>query len=114
MKTDTPSRSEIIASLASLPHALQGKICDDPRVLADGRTVTYHNLQFWADGRNHTIRIPEEKLAEFKEAVANGRKAKALLADLTRADAREMLSSAPALKKKSPKSRSGARQKSAR
>jgi len=23
------------------------------------------NLQYWADGRNHTIRIPSDKLADF-------------------------------------------------
>lgn len=114
MNTPTPSRTEILASLASLPHALQGKICEDHRTLADGRTVTYHNLQYWSDGKNHTIRIPEDKLARFEQAVENGRKAKSLLADLTRADAREILSSASALKKKSPKSRSKAQRKSAR
>ena len=63
------TRAKIIAELASLPSAIQGKICEDRRVLANGKTAVYHNLQYWADGRNHTIRIPSDKLADFQRAV---------------------------------------------
>lgn len=97
MKTDisaTPrTRAKILAELASLPRAVLGKICDDRRTLADGTTAVYHNLQYWADGRNHTVRIPEDRLPAFREAVRGGATAKRLLAELTRADAETILSS---------------------
>jgi len=95
------TRAKIIAELASLPSAIQGKICEDRRTLANGTTAVYHNLQYWADGRNHTIRIPHEKLAEFTEAVEGGATAKKLLAELTKTDAETILSSESPLKKNS-------------
>ena len=98
------TRAEIIAELASLPSAVQGKICEDKRRLADGTTAVYHNLQYWADGRNHTIRIPREKLAEFTEAVRGGAAARELLTELTRADAETILSPGSPLKKNSRRS----------
>ena len=93
------TRAKILAELAALPSAVQGKICEDKRILANGTTAVYHNLQYWADGRNHTIRIPREKLAEFTEAVKGGQTAKKLLAELTKTDAETILSSKSPLKK---------------
>lgn len=95
------TRAKILAELAALPSAVQGKICEDKRILANGTTAVYHNLQYWADGRNHTIRIPREKLAEFTEAVKGGQAAKKLLAELTKTDAETILSSKSPLKKNS-------------
>ena len=104
MKTATGksprTRAKIIAELASLPGAIQGKICEDKRRLANGATAVYHNLQYWADGRNHTVRIPRDKLPAFREAVKGGATAKRLLAELTKADAESILSSESPLKKK--------------
>ena len=103
MKTATGksprTRAKIIAELASLPGAIQGKICEDKRRLANGATAVYHNLQYWADGRNHTVRIPRDKLPAFREAVKGGATAKRLLAELTKADAESILSSESPLKK---------------
>ncbi len=95
------TRAKIIAELASLPSAIQGKICEDRRVLASGKTAVYHNLQYWADGRNHTIRIPSDKLADFQRAVKGGATAKKLLAELTKTDTEAILSSETPLKKSS-------------
>ncbi len=103
MKTATGksprTRAKIIAELASLPSAIQGKICEDKRRLANGATAVYHNLQYWANGRNHTVRIPRDKLPAFREAVKGGATAKRLLAELTKADAESILSSESPLKK---------------
>jgi len=98
------TRARIIAELASLPSVIQGKICEDRRILANGTTAVYHNLQYWADGRNHTIRIPREKLAEFTEAVKGGATARKLLTELTKTDAETILSSESPLKKSSRRS----------
>jgi hypothetical protein len=105
MKTSTSksprTRAKIIAELASLPNAIQGKICEDKRKLADGTTAIYHNLQYWANGRNHTVRIPKDKLPAFREAVKGGATAKKLLAELTKVDTEAILSSETPLKKSS-------------
>lgn len=108
------NRAKIIAEIVSLPSAIQGKICEDRRTLANGTTAIYHNLQYWADGRNHTIRIPREKLAEFTEAVRGGATAKRLLTELTKADAEAILASESPLKKSSRKSSSAVPRRSRR
>ena len=95
------TRAKILAELAALPSAVQGKICEDRRKLADGTTAVYHNLQYWANGRNHTVRIPKDKLPAFREAVKGGATAKKLLAELTKTDAETILASGSALKKSS-------------
>ncbi len=105
------SRAEILGAIAAIPHAVQGKICEMHKPLAGGKTATYYNLQYWADGKNHTIHIPREKLAEFKEAVEGGKKLRSLMTELGVSDAQDILSSAPPLKKKSSRSPSKAHQK---
>lgn len=96
-----PSDGKTPIPLLGLPGAIQGKICEDKRRLANGATAVYHNLQYWADGRNHTVRIPRDKLPAFREAVKGGATAKRLLAELTKADAESILSSESPLKKNS-------------
>ena len=113
MKTTQPSngrtRAEILASIANLPDSVQGSISSYKVTTSSGKTITYHKLQYWADGRNNTIHIPKEKLPDFEAAVENGRRLRGLIAELTEATARDMLSSAPPLKKSSRRSRSRAR-----
>ena len=113
MKTTQPSsgrtRAEILASIANLPDSVQGSISSYTVPTSSGRKITYHKLQYWANGRNHSVHIPSERLAEFQSAVENGGKLRGLLAELTEATVRDILSSAPPLKKSSRKSRSRAR-----
>ena len=112
MKTTPPStvrtRAEILASIANLPDSMQGSISSYEVRTSSGRVITYHKLQYWANGSNHAIHIPKERLAEFRTAVENGGRLRELLAELTEAAARDILSSAPPLKKKSSRSPSGA------
>ena len=103
------SRAEILASIANLSDAIQGSISSYDVQTSSGRRITYHKLQYWADGKNHAIHIPKERLEEFKAAVKNGGRLRELIAELTEATARDILSSAPSLKKKSSRSPSGAR-----
>ena len=107
--SDGRTRAEILASIANLPDSVQGSISSYTVTTSSGKTITYHKLQYWADGRNHTIHIPKERLPDFEAAVENGRRLRELTAELTEATAREMLSSAPPLKKSSRRSRSRAR-----
>ena len=112
MKTTPPAegrtRAEIIASIANLPDSVQGSISSYTVPTSSGRKITYHKLQYWADGRNHSVHIPKERLAEFKAAVESGGRLCELLAELTEATVRDILSSAPPLKKKSSRSPSKA------
>ena len=113
MKKPQPSsgrtRAEILASIANLPDSVQGSISSYTVTTSSGREITYHKLQYWAGGRNHAIHIPKEKLAAFKAAIESGQRLRELLAELTEATARDMLSSDPPLKKTSSRSRSRAR-----
>ena len=102
------TRAEILANIANLPDSVQGSISSYTVPTSSGRKITYHKLQYWADGRNHAIHIPKEKLPDFEAAVENGRRLRELLAELTEVTVRDILSSAPALKKKSTRSPSGA------
>ena len=43
------SRAEILAEIAALPPSVQGRISSYKNVRKNGTTVTYHNLQWWAD-----------------------------------------------------------------
>ena len=107
--SDGRTRAEILASIANLPDSVQGSISSYTVTTSSGKTITYHKFQYWADGRNHTIHIPKERLPDFEAAVENGRRLRELTAELTEATARDMLSSAPPLKKSSRRSRSRAR-----
>ena len=102
------TRAEILASIANLPDSVQGSISSYEVQTSSGRKITYHKLQYWAGGRNHSVHIPGERLADFKAAVESGGRLRELLAELTEVTVRDILSSATPLKKKSFRSPSGA------
>ena len=114
METEKRRRAEILGELENIPFAVQGKICENRKTLADGRVAVYHNLQWWQDGKNHAVHIPEGRLAEFEEAVKGGKRAKELLMELSRCDAQTVLSAESASKKKSTRSASRAGRSSRR
>ena len=94
--------AEILGELENIPFAIQGKISQNRKKLADGTIVVYHNLQWWQDGKNHAVHIPENRLAEFEEAVKGGKRAKELLMELSRCDAEAVLSPESNSKKSPP------------
>ena len=114
MSTKQRRRAEILGELENIPFAVQGKIRENRKKLADGTVAVYHNLQWWQDGRSHAIHIPEGRLAEFEEAVKGGKRAKELLMELSRCDAQTVLSAESASKKKSTRSASRAGRSSRR
>ena len=65
MNTKQRRRAEILGELENIPFAVQGKICESRKTLASGKVAVYHNLQWWQDGKNHAVHIPEDRLAEF-------------------------------------------------
>ena len=95
------SRAEILAEIAALPPSVQGTISSYKNVRRNGTAAVYYNLQYTHKGRNHSFAIPTGKVADFKAAVAAGRKLKNLVLELSLANARELASSESPLKKSS-------------
>lgn len=114
MKTTERSRAEILAEIENIPFAVQGKICENRKTLADGTTAVYHNLQWWADGKNHAMHIPEDRLAEFKDAVKGGKRVRELVYELSSSSTASLLSGGTTSKKKSTRSASRAARRSKR
>ena len=80
------SRSDILADIVAIPHAVQGKVCSMKKTLANGSVATYYNLQWWADGKNHSIHIPSNKVQQFQKAVGEGERLRQLVAELSVSD----------------------------
>ena len=103
MKNKSPkkarSRAEILAEIAALPPSVQGTISSYKNVRRNGTAAVYYNLQYTHKGKNHSFAIPTGKVADFKAAVAAGRKLKDLVLELSLANARELASSESTLKK---------------
>lgn len=95
------SRAEILSELVNIPTAVQGKICSYVVTTSSGNPITYHKLQYWDSGKNHSIHIPNDKLQAFKDAVANGDKAWELLVELGKRDAADIQAAKSPLKKNS-------------
>lgn len=114
MNIKTRRRAEILAEIENTPFAIQGKICECRKTLANGTVAVYHNLQWWQDGRNHAIHVPEGRLDEFRRAVEGGKRVRELVYELSVADAHSIMEAGPASKKKSTRSASRAGRSSRR
>ena len=105
MKNKTPkkarSRAEILAEIAALPPSVQGTISSYRNMRKNGAVAVYHNLQYTYKGKNHSFAIPRDKVADFKAAVASGKKLRDLVLELSAADARLLSEQPSALKKSS-------------
>ena len=100
MKTATRERARILAEIENIPFAVQGKICENRKPLANGRVGVYHNLQWWADGKNHAVHIPDDRLDDFKKAVEGGKRVRELVYELSAASTEALLSAEPSTAKK--------------
>ena len=100
MKTATRERAKILAEIENIPFAVQGKICENRKPLANGGVGVYHNLQWWADGKNHAVHIPEARLEEFKRAVEGGKRVRELVCELSEASTQALLAAEPSTAKK--------------
>ena len=85
------SRSEILGDIAAIPSAIQGKVCAMKKRLADGSVATYYNLQWWADGKSHSLHIPRDKVKGFQEATTGGERLRNLIAELSASDTHDIL-----------------------
>ena len=95
------SRAEILAEIAALPPSIQGTISSYKCPRKNGPPAVYYNLQYTLNGRNHSKAIPVGMVAEFKDALASGKKLKDLVLELSDADTRLLVEQSSALKKSS-------------
>lgn len=95
------SRDEILAEIDALPPSIQGTISSYKCPRKNGPPAVYHNFQYTIKGKNHSMTIPVGMVAEFKNAIASGKKLKDLVLELSNADARLLVEQASALKKSS-------------
>ena len=95
------SRAEILAEIAALPPSIQGTISSYKCPRKNGPPAVYYNLQYTLNGRNHSKTIPVGMVAEFKSALASGKKLKDLVLELSDADTRLLVEQSSALKKSS-------------
>ena len=89
----------------NLPHSLQGSISSFTVTSSSGKQHVYHKLQYVDGKKKINIHIPNDKLSDFEKAVENGKRAKALLAELTEVDAAEIVSYPGETLKKTPQHR---------
>lgn len=95
------SRAEILAEIAALPPSVQGTISSYKNVRKNGTSVVYYNLQYTHKRKNHSFAIPTDKVADFKAAVASGKKLRDLVFELSLTNAQELATTETPLKKSS-------------
>ena len=104
MKTTTTitplrSRAEIVSEMNGITCVVAGKITEKRRVLKNGKSVVYHQLQQWVDGRNVTTHIPKERLPAFVDAVDGHAKINELVGELSAVDTKAVAEGADVKKK---------------
>ena len=95
------SRAEILAEIAALPPSIQGPISSYKCPRKNGPPAVYHNFQYTLNGKNHSKSIPVGMVAEFKKALASGKRLKDLVQELSKADTQLLIDQSSALKKNS-------------
>jgi hypothetical protein len=86
-------RNAILADIATIGLSVRGSITQKRRKLADGTERIYHQLQYWSEGKNHTIHIPDGLVDKFKAAVAEADVLEGLVKELSDSDTKTVLSS---------------------
>jgi hypothetical protein len=97
-QSSTRSRTEVVADMNDVSRAVAGKITEKRRMLKSGKTVVYHQLQQWVDGKNVTTHIPQKCLKAFTEAVDGHEKLRSLISELSSVDTKAIIED-PAVKK---------------
>ena len=97
-QSSTRCRTEVVADMNDVSRAVAGRITEKRRVLKNGKTVVYHQLQQWVDGKNVTTRIPKGCLTAFTEAVDGHEKLRSLISELSSVDTKAITED-PSVKK---------------
>ncbi len=90
MNTEHPlsaaDRAALVHEATTLPSYIKGKICEIKKTRKNGEVVTYYNLQYWHQGRNHTKYIPREALPRVREGIQNAQRLEKILERLSGID----------------------------
>jgi len=97
-QSSTRCRTEVVADMNDVSRAVAGRITEKRRVLKNGKTVVYHQLQQWVDGKNVTTHIPKGCLTAFTEAVDGHEKLRSLISELSSVDTKAITED-PSVKK---------------
>lgn len=98
--TPPRSRAEIVSEMNGIKCVVSGKITEKRRILKNGKSVVYHQLQQWVDGRNVTTHVPKERLPAFVDAVAGHAKINELVGELSTVDTKAVTEGAGVKKKR--------------
>lgn len=69
MKSEKLPPSEILAKMAQIPSMERGKLSSYRRSGRSKDTDTYHRLQTWLDGKNHSRHVRPEELPALEAAL---------------------------------------------
>lgn len=94
------NRNAILADIATIGLSVRGSVTQKRRKLADGTERIYHQLQYWSEGKNHTIHIPDDLVDRFKAAVAEADVLDGLVKELSDSDTKMVLSRRSGKKKR--------------
>ena len=61
------SREDVLREIGEIATLERGKLCE----LHGKSATTYHNLQFWSEGRNRCEYVVREQVGVVREAVEN-------------------------------------------
>ena len=70
MKSKTLSPCEILTQIAQIQSMERGKLSSYRRAGRSKDTDTYHRLQTWQNGKNHTRHVRPEELPALEAALA--------------------------------------------
>ena len=66
-----PSPNDLLAQMAQIPTMERGKLSTYRRAGRSKNADTYHRLQIWQGGRNHSRHVRPEELPALEAALAN-------------------------------------------
>lgn len=65
-----PSANDLLTQMAQIPTMERGKLSSYRRAGRSKDADTYHRLQTWRDGKNHTRHVRPEELPALQAALA--------------------------------------------
>lgn len=69
MKSTSSSPAELLAQMARIQSMERGKLSSYQRAGRSKGNDTYHRLQSWKDGKNHSRHVRPEELPALREAL---------------------------------------------
>lgn len=107
MKSLEEKRNEKVALLGRQGPVLAGSVNRVQREDKQGRLTTYHVLTFKQQGKTRSVYVPQDMVKEVQGWIANHRRVKQLLADISALSIAIIQNHVPAKRAAAAKRRSG-------